>query len=267
MLSELHITRATAILNPINNDKLCVLAEDGHKYHIGSYSSPDEVKQRIASILLSQGILQQWKLNFTYMAGIHLHPDLIKNYRPAFNEKDIYAGYRSEDGYILMTQLLDDGHYWSYKAIEGADHLLKIGLLDLWLLNHFRTKEDPGIILRSSKKGKLKVIPLGYHRLLGHLIELKWNRKQSLSDISSILELELVKKTFYHLNKKLTKQDWYSYYQNSISKTREHYTEIVERINNTVKLNKTIWNQVYIFLFDNDRNERVFNHFWNQMKR
>ncbi len=267
MLNELHITRATAILKSFTQDKLCVLAEDGHKYHISSYSSQEEVQLRIASNLLSQSILNSWKLNYTYLAGIHLHPDLIKRYRPVFNEKDIYSGFRSEEGQVWMTRLLDDGHYWSFKAFENADHLLKIGLLDLWILNHSRTKAHPGLILSPSRNGKLKVIPLSYHQLLNQLVELKWDRKKSLADVRSILEYELVKKSFYHLNKNLVKKDWYEYFQDSITNTREHYTDIVERINNTVKVDKTLWNQVYIFLFDNDRNERVFNHFWNKMKR
>ena len=267
MPTGMHITRATAILNSITINKLSVLAEDGHKYHINSYSNSEDVRLRIASHLLIERILHYWKLNSKYLAGIHLHSDLIKKFRPAFNERDIYTGYRCEEGYVWMSQLLDDGHYWSFKAFEKPDHFLKIGLLDLWVLNQSRSISNPGLILSPTKNGKLKVIPVDYDGLLSRLIKLKWNRNKPFTDITSILDYKLVKKAFYHLNKKMTKKEWIKYFQQSIDETRENYSKIVQSINDEVKLDKTLWNQAYIFLFDSNRNERVFNHFWNQLKR
>ena len=267
MLNELHITRASAIINPISHSMLCVLAEDGHKYHIKSYKSEHDEQLCIASFLLTQSLLSNWKLNNAFVAGIHLHPELLKHFRPNFNERNIYTGIRSENGNIWMSQLLDDGHYWSYKAFKDPDHFLKIGLFDLWTLNQARTLNNPNLVLSPMRDGKMKIIPINHRELLQGLNSVNWNRTFSLSHISSIFDFNLVKKTFYHLRNHRTKQDWNQYFQRSIDNTRDQFTDIVKHINITTKVEKTIWNQLYIFLFDNDRNERVFSHFWNLVKR
>jgi hypothetical protein len=267
MLNELHITRASAIINPISHTELCVLAEDGHKYHIRAYYSEKDEPLSIASSLLCQSILTQWKLKSISMAGIHLHPELLKPYRPEFNERNIYTGYRSEKGLIWMSPLLDDGHYWSFKALKNPDHLLMFGLFDLWILNSSRSMAKPNILLKPCRDGKLELIPIHHHGLLQNLIHLEWNRNHSLSQVSFIFDLTLVKKTFYHLRKKKARKDWYEDFQTSITSTREQYTDTIRSISDIAKVEKTLWNQLYIFLFDNNRNEVVFNHFWNLMKR
>jgi hypothetical protein len=266
MLKEMHITRGTAILSPLPDDMLRVLAEDGYKYHIKSLNTVKEINLSRASEILCQRLLNIWNLNHSSLAGIHLHPDLVKKYKPAFNESQMYTGIRNEREYIWMSQILDDGHYWSYKVLKEPSHLIKIGLLDLWLLNPLRSSHKPNLILKPTGRGKLEIIPVNYHGILSNLQEKKWNRALGLSDIQSILEMKMTKKAFIHLNKRIDKSEWYDYYQKAIDRTRAEYTDTIKSINNIVRIDKTLWNQLYIFLFDSSRNESVFNHVWDRLK-
>ncbi|NNF35645.1 MAG: hypothetical protein HKN68_16175 [Saprospiraceae bacterium] len=165
-----------------------------------------------------------------------------------------------------MSQLLDDGHYWSYKALNDPTHLIKIGMLDMWLLNPSRSSYYPNLILKPTGRGKLEIIPVNYQGILANLQEKKWNRTRGLSDMQSTLEMNLTKKAFIHLKKRIDKSEWYDYFQKTISRTREEYTDTVKSINNSVNIDKTLWNQLYIFLFDFGRNESVFNHVWDRLK-
>lgn len=266
MLNEMHITRGTAILSKIPDNMLRVLAEDGYKYYIQSLHSIKDVNLNWASEIIIQRLLSIWKLQHSSLARIHLHPYLIKKYRPVFNEHQMYTGIRNEQDYIWMSPILDDGHYWSYRALKDPTHLIKIGMLDLWLLNSKRSSYRPDLILKPSVRGKLEIIPVNYKGILSNLQEKKWNRESDLSDIQSTLEMSLTKKAFIHLKKKIDKAEWYDYFQKAINKSREEFTDTVKSINNNVKIDKTLWNQLYIFLFDSNRNENVFNHVWDRLK-
>ncbi|NNF35381.1 MAG: hypothetical protein HKN68_14825, partial [Saprospiraceae bacterium] len=99
MLKEMHITRVTAILSPLPDNMLRVLAEDGYKYHIQSLYSVKDINLSWASEIFCQKLLNIWRLKHSSLAGIHLHPDLVRKFRPAFNESQMYTGIRNEREY------------------------------------------------------------------------------------------------------------------------------------------------------------------------
>jgi len=161
-----------------------------------------------------------------------------------------------------ISLLTDDKSLWSLKSLNQPLDYLKIGLFDLWVCNDDRKPTNPNLLMVPKSNGfELVAIDhaytfstLPYNDLRPHL-QMSWNESILLTDQALHIA---------SLNGSAV-ADMQSYFYQNVDKCKQEYPDILQSIEECLKL--TIPEKTYLeqFLFDQQRIDNTFAGFLERL--
>lgn len=271
MVTPSHITRGIALINiddhSLKNDPQ-LLAEDGNVYAVYSVKKTDINKHRESNRFFCFHFLNIWNLNTPKMSVIHAPPSIFNGLKqthpitktPIANGR-ICLGFKIQREELTFNPLIDDVHYWTYKAFSNPLDFLKLALFDGWIGNDGRKESSIDLFFITDKNRKLKLFTRNHELTFGDIPYQNLSKNYRNRAHFSILKLKIVRKIISMYNLDALTELLSDYYINSINNVLASMKEIFKLMPENFRITLEEQSKIREYIGNADRNERVFEEF------
>jgi hypothetical protein len=276
MVTPSHITRGIALINLGNQaNKLPpkILAEDGNIYLIHSPKESEINKYRTTNKFLANHFLKIWNLRSPKLAAIHAPPSIFKGIsktnllpKSSITSGKVCFGIQSHRAEIMFNPLMDDVHYWSYKAFNNPLDFLKLALFDGWIGNNGRKNPSKDLFFLSNRNHKLELYTSHHEFTFGNIPYEYLSKNYRNKAHFSILELNIVRKIISMNAYDELKTILSAYYFDAIKKVIHSFADILEEMPENYRIRTQNKNKIKEFIENKDKNERVLEEFLDIIK-
>ena len=250
------------------NSPIKVVAEDYLMYLVKNSKNKNPATD-IINELLCFYFLHAWNIPVPDAALIKVNPTQLldeysSNHKPHYYKKVVF-GSRWIDA-IDCNTFISVSNKPEYKKYNNPEIIFQIGLFDIWVENDDRKPSNNNLLLQSIE-GRQNMIPIDHAFIFGTV-------KYTDLDPSAFTPIENENIFITNLAKSLksykkSAENWLQRDQESfylhVEKCKEIYSEIVATIPETWGFNVESQTSLHNFLFNNERNKKVFDEYVYKM--
>lgn len=276
MLSRPEQRTVLSIINEIDTDghsPLLVIADDFKKYLIKS-THDDKPSYYIINEFLCSYLLQIWEIPTPEVASIKLDPILLtggtySDYHKPHFYNSLTFGSKWLEGGLEMEEYIRAQNKVALRKFKNPFDIIRIGLFDIWVENTDRKPTNNNIIF--SVDGNHLIINAIDHAFTFDSV--KYSDLDANFIINTynenILETSLAKDIISLKKKEPDKGDWTTVLRENFylctEKCKQNFDTIVQYIPVELGFDSDLSQFVRNFLFDRERNNKVFSEFLSRV--
>lgn len=268
MIESLSVINAISIDREIYTDghsPLLVIGEDYNQYIVKNSSGRIPAFYLINEFL-ANGLLQCWNIPTPECANIQVDSSIIRGFsnkhRPAYYNDSTF-------GSKVIPNILDLNEYTlsntksSYNRLINPLDILRIGLFDLWVANDDRKPTNQNTILSIGSNGKYEITAID-HAFIFETLDYQHLNPQlfypSVNDHIMICDLVNIVKRYTNINDSFVSSER-DYFYFCLNTSQESFEKITNNIPNDLGITDSLITFLEQFLFNQDRNNRVFEEY------
>jgi hypothetical protein len=266
VIRPLNSINAISIIEEIRTDGHSPLKVIGNNRLIYVVkNSRGQIREReIINEFIANYLLQLWKLPTANCSLVNVPPELIKgqgfsnSHKTHYYDNLCFGSEWIENATDLSNFLISNRNGTYNKLINPLD-FLRITLFDEWVENDDRKPTNYNLVLLPDSK-KYKIIPIdhafifstmNYEYLKPELYSPRGNDHLLVSDLGTLI------KRLHPIDKELIYREK-EYFYLCIELCQKHVDDIFQIITTHFNVDQNKINHVKTFLFNMDRNEKVF---------
>ncbi|NDV14912.1 hypothetical protein GO009_02645 [Muricauda sp. TY007] len=265
MLEPISVINAISVDREIYTDghsPLLTIGEDYEKYVVknskGRIPAFDLVNE-----FLANGLLQCWKIPTPGCAILKIDSSLVVGY--SNNHQARFYNYSSFGSRVLPKKLdLNEFTVAKNKSVFNKlcnpIDILRIGLFDLWVSNDDRKPTNQNLILSIDDGGKYTITAIDHAFIFETLPYQDLNPKHfspSINDHIILSDLAKIVKRYTNIDESFVKSER-EYFYFCLEESLKNFEKIINNIPIDLGLNNDLTNFLSQFLFNQERNEKVF---------
>ncbi|MCA6492355.1 MAG: hypothetical protein IM572_06730 [Chitinophagaceae bacterium] len=263
----IHIT-ATSLkeeLNTTGNSPIKVIGSDYNMY-VAKNSKNKNPATDIINEVLAHYFLTLWEVPSPNIALItidpkHLLTEYSDNHRPHYYNNEIFASQWINNA-VESLMMFEINKKKDYDQFNNPEILFKIGLFDIWVENDDRRPSNQNLLFQTIDDKK-SIIPIDHSFIFGTMNYSNLDPK-TFSPIENenifVSSLGYTLKRYKRKNKKWQPINR-DYFYLCLQLCKQEYTNIVANIPHSWGFTEEHQTKLYDFLFNDRRNELVYNDF------
>lgn len=245
---------------------LLIVGSDFRKY-IAKNNKGHEPPVTLINETLAAFFLKNWDLPVPDFKMIYFNNKLLKskdlsiNHKPYFYENPAFGSAYVETAIELNDYVFSSKKAF-YKRIINPAEFFRIALFDIWIENDDRKPSNYNLLF-SFEQGKYRIIPIDHAFIFSTLA----HRDLNASEFFPVDNEHLLVSDFGRFMKKykdideafLEKEKHYFYF--CVNKCRQLFDDYIVQLQTFINIPDESVAKIKEFLFDKERNKKVFNEF------
>lgn len=251
---------------------ILVLADDNNKYVIKPVKNIN-FDYSIYNEILCHFLLRKWKLNTPDIALVKVQKEISTNsinassYKKSAYNNFFFGSYFYENS-IELTAYLSFNKKIDYKKLINPEKLIDLGLFDIWVENDDRKPSNYNIIL-SPENDRFELLAIDNALTFSSLDYQKLNPNYISNSVNdNVLYSEIGKKIIKNIK---PNAKWVSHKKDLfylwIENCNKDFDEIINNITPFYSIDKIDLEKLKAFLFNEQRNNLVFQDFISRIKQ
>jgi hypothetical protein len=272
MIKEFEHKKAISLIKEIHTEghsPLLVLADDFSTYYVKNTRGHNPAIQ-IINEFICHSLLNIWGIKNPEVAIIDVDKSILTfnlsdNHRSYYYE-NITFGSKVLENVVEMNEMVGVSKRIDFNRFNNPIDFLKIALFDIWVENDDRKPTNPNIILQSINS-KLEVIAIDHAFTFSTMDYSELYREgitQSFND--NILFSSFVKQILSFIRKQdFTTDSLDEYFYICLEQSKRNFDVIAQYIPPSLGFSNELKDQLFSFLFNEDRNTKVLTEFKSRL--
>lgn len=273
MIKPLPVINAIPVIKEIytaGHSPLVVLGDDYNQYIVKNTRNKFPAYY-IINEFLGHYIVKLWNIPTPDVVLIKIESDLLINVSEHHKKKyynNFAFGSKVISEIIDMNSLSFSKKKLVFNKFEKSIDLLHIGLFDTWVHNDDRKPSNNNIIFHQNNNPKYSIFAIDHAYIFETLSYKDLNSEKFYPSANEHILLSDLSKTiikYTKIDKKFVRREK-EYFYFCLERTKQEFTKLAEYIPNQLGFDLEQQNYIKSFLFDEERNKKVFSEYIYRLK-